>query len=80
MIESTYCFFVTPPYRTWDLGGPAGWRTVLQIGMLRARFPMVSFEFFIDNPSGRTRVPGFDSASNSNECQEYFLGVEAAGA
>jgi len=25
-------------------------------------------------------VPGFDSASNRNEYQEYFLGVKAAGA
>jgi len=24
--------------------------------------------------------PGFDSASNRNEYQEYFLGVNAAGA
>jgi hypothetical protein len=32
-------------------------------------------EFFIDiNPSG------FESASNRNEYQEYFLGVNVAGA
>ena len=24
--------------------------------------------------------PGVDSASNRNECQEYFLGIKAAGA
>ena len=24
--------------------------------------------------------PGVDSASNRNECQDYFLGVKAAGA
>jgi hypothetical protein len=35
-------------------------------------------EFFIDtNPSERS---GVDSASNRNEYQEYFLGVNAAGA
>ena len=32
------------------------------------------------NPSGRTMALGFDSASNRNEYQEYFLGVKAAGA
>jgi hypothetical protein len=37
------------------------------------------WNFFIDNPSGRTD-PGFDTASNRNEYQEYFLGVKAAGA
>ena len=42
--------------------------------------PMVSLEFFIDNPSGRTMAPGVDSASNRNEYQEYFLGLKAAGA
>jgi hypothetical protein len=36
-------------------------------------------EFFIDiNPSDRTMIPGIDSASNRNEYQEYFLGVNAA--
>jgi hypothetical protein len=39
-------------------------------------------EFFIDiNPSDRTMALGsVDSASNRNEYQEYFLGVNAAGA
>ena len=31
------------------------------------------------NPSGRTMPYGVDSASNTNEYQEYFLGVKAAG-
>jgi len=43
----------------------------------RIRFPKVSLEFFIDNPSGR---PGVDLASDRNEYQEYVLGVKAAGA
>ena len=34
--------------------------------------------FFIDIKSHY--VPGVDSASNRNEYQEYFLGVNAAGA
>ena len=37
-------------------------------------------EFFIDIISFRSYYgPGVDSASNRNECQEYFLGVKAAG-
>ena len=31
-------------------------------------------------PSGRTRGPGIDSASDRNEYQESFLGVKTAGA
>ena len=37
--------------------------------------------FFIDLKSFPSHyVPGVDSASNRNEYQEHFLGVEAAGA
>ena len=37
--------------------------------------------FFIDVKSFRTHYgPGVDSVSNRNEYQEYFLGVNAAGA
>ena len=37
--------------------------------------------FLIDIKSFRSHYgPGFDSASNRNEYQEYFLGVKAAGA
>jgi len=37
--------------------------------------------FFIDVKSFRSQYgPGVDSASNINECQEYFLAVKAAGA
>ena len=37
--------------------------------------------FFIDIKSFRSHYgPGVDSASNTNEYQEYFLGVKAAGA
>jgi len=37
--------------------------------------------FFIDIKSFRSHYgPEFGSASNRNEYQEYFLGVEAAGA
>jgi len=37
--------------------------------------------FFIDIKSFRSHYgPGVDSASNTNEYQEYFLGVKLAGA
>jgi len=37
--------------------------------------------FLIDIKSFRSHLgPGFDSASNRNDYQEYFLGVKAAGA
>jgi len=36
---------------------------------------VVSLEFFIDvKPSGHTKCPVVDSASNRDECQEYFFG------
>ena len=39
------------------------------------------FGFFIDIKFFRSRYdPGVDTAFNRNECQEYFLGVKAAGA
>jgi len=40
---------------------------------------MVSLEFFIDIIRSHYG-PGFDSVSNRNENEEYFLGVKAAGA
>jgi hypothetical protein len=55
-------------------GGEVGLGTALQGGMSGVRFLMLSFEFFIDNPSGHTTAPGVDSASSRNEYQEYFLG------
>ena len=37
--------------------------------------------FFINIKSFRSHYgPGVDSVSNRNECQEYFLGLKAAGA
>jgi len=41
----------------------------------------VSLKIVIDIKSFRSHYdPGVDSASNTNECQEYFLGVKAADA
>ena len=54
---------------------------MLQIGRSLVCFQMVSSEFFIDIKSFRSHYgPGVDSASNTNEYQEYFLGLKAAGA
>jgi hypothetical protein len=49
------------------------WDTAVQARKSRFPFPMVSLEFFIDIilPD----VPVFDSASNRNEYQKYFLGA-----
>jgi len=54
---------------------------VLQIGRSLVRSQLVSLEFFIDVKYFRSHyVPGVDSASNANEYQEHFLGVNVAGA
>jgi len=54
---------------------------VIQIGRFAAWIPTSVSGFFIDIKSFRSHYgPGVDSASNRNEYQEYFLGVEAAGA
>jgi hypothetical protein len=57
-----------------------GWSTALQTGRLRDWFPMVSLEFFIGIILPAALGTGVDSASNRNEYQEYFWGVEAVGA
>jgi len=41
---------------------------------------MVSLEIFSDIILPVALGPEIDSASDRNECQVYFLGVEAAGA
>jgi hypothetical protein len=48
--------------------------TTLESGRSRARFPMLSLEFFIDIIFLPHYGPGVDSSSNRNEYQEYFLG------
>jgi len=41
---------------------------------------IVSLEFFVDLSFRPHYGPELDSASKGNEYQEYFLGIEAAGA
>ena len=54
---------------------------MLQNGRSLFRPQLVPLEFFIDIKFFRSHYgPGVDSASNSNEYQEHFLGVKAAGA
>ena len=66
--------FCTLKGRKGARGGAVGWGTAPQDGRSRDRFSMVSLEFFIDIILSATYGPGGDSASNINECQEYFLG------
>ena len=49
--------------------------------MVAGSIPAGVSGFFIDIKFFRSHYgPGFESASNTNEYQEYFLGVKAAGA
>jgi hypothetical protein len=69
--------FLIPPYvinvliiHTFRTRGDAvGWDSALQAGRSRVRFPIVSFEFFIDINLFRPHYgPGFDSASKGTTC------------
>ena len=54
---------------------------MLQIGRSLLRSQLVSLEFFVDIKSFRSHYgSGVDPASNRNEYQVYFRGVEAVGA
>ena len=54
---------------------------LVEVGRSLVRSQLVSLEFFIDIKSFRSHYgPGVDSASKTNEYQEHFLGVKAAGA
>ena len=70
---SMLCSFRFPPDTSGDRGS-----TVVKVA---GSIPAGVSELFIDIKSFRSHYgPGVDSASNTNEYQEYFLGVKAAGA
>ena len=58
----------------------SGESAVLQIGRSLIGFQMVSLEFSLTLSFRSHYGPGVDSASNRNEYQENFLGVNTAGA
>jgi hypothetical protein len=65
-------------YNAWGArSGAVGWGTALEAERFQVRFPMVSLAFFIDITLTAAYGAGVDLACN--ECQEYFLGVKAAG-
>jgi hypothetical protein len=61
-------------------GGAVGWCTALQAGRSRVRFPDGLTGIFHWQSFRLHYGPGIDSAFNTKEYQEYFLGVKAAGA
>jgi hypothetical protein len=53
-----------------------GWGTMLQAGRSQVQIPMRSLDFFQLTWSFQPHYgPGVDSASNSNEYQEYFWNI-----
>jgi len=75
--NSLFSQFCESAYKDGTRGGAVGWGTALQAGRSRVRFPTVLLKFFINFIlPGPHYGPGVDSASNRNECQEYFLGVK----
>ena len=61
-------------------GGTVGSGTALQARRSRVRFPMLSLEFFIDNPSGRTVALGLTQPLTEMSTRNISWGVKAAGA
>jgi hypothetical protein len=61
----------------WGLGWRSGSGAALLVGRSRDRFPVVSLDFSV---TYSYHGPGVNSAPSENEFQEYFLGVEVAGA
>jgi hypothetical protein len=57
-------------------GGAVGRDTVIQAGRPRAQFPICSFGFFIDLI---LTLGSTDSAANTNDYQEIFLGGGGGG-
>jgi len=57
------------------------WRSALQAGRSRVRFPILSLEFFIDiNSSGRTVAIGSSQRLTEMSFKNISWGIKAAGA
>jgi hypothetical protein len=61
-------------FKKWACWSAVGWSIAIQAGRSRVWFLMVSLEFFIDNPLGRTMA----LSSHRSEYQEYFLGSKGS--
>ena len=59
--------------------GVVGWGTELQVGGSRVRFPTVSLEFFIENPSGRTMALESTQPVTEMSTRSISWWVKAAG-
>ena len=59
-------------------GGAVGSCTAIPAGRPRFRYPMVSLESFIDNPSGRTLAPGFTESLTEMSTRNISWRVKAA--
>jgi len=68
-------------YLLCEEGGSTVVKVLRYIRKVAGSIPAGISGFFIDIKALRSHYgPGFDSASNRNEYQEYSLGVKAAGA
>ena len=65
---------ISAPYQDGAHSGAVDGATALKARRSRARFLIVSFEFFFDIILLAALWPSGDSASDRNYYQEYFLG------
>ena len=79
-----YIFFFfwkinSPPFWRGVRGGAVGRGTALQTGSSRVRFPVVSLEFFIDNPFGRTMALGSTQPLTEMSIRNIYWRINATG-
>ena len=79
-VRPTECEYFTPFKTTGVHIGAVGWGNALQPGRSRVRFQIVSLEFFIDVPSGRTMALGSTQPLTEMITRVIFSGIRAAGA
>jgi len=60
--------------------GTVGWGTALQAGRWQVRFPIVSLEFFIKNPSDRTMALCLTQPLTETSTRNISWGIKVAGA